>query len=146
VALAVLTSAVVISYWTSRRRDGPDPHRELLEVGLWFTVLLLISLEVRKAHLITLFSASFALLVGVARPEWRRCQRTTALALLALALLVIVLSSELSEKSTYNQLLSLYGAWTLASLSVFAAAVAALVQWRGPATPPVTYPAGRPEP
>ncbi len=133
VALAVFAAACALSFWLGKRRPWPDPHRDLLEIGLWFVVLLLFSLEVRKAHLMTLFTAVFALLVGLTRADWRPALRRTAAALLAFAFLVVILSSDMHTRFRLNDLLNIYGSWTLVPLSVAAAAAYALVRWPQPA-------------
>lgn len=124
--LAALAFGALLVFRLGRRPGHDDPLRELLEVGFWFALLLLISPEVRKAQLLTLFTPTFAVLLGlphVAMSTWRR---RAALALLSLALFLVLASSTIIKGLPLNHLMTSYGSWTGVILAVAAAAVLVL--------------------
>ncbi len=94
IALAVCVGLAGAACWACSRPAGADGDGfdALLGIGLVFTLLLLVSPEVRKAHLLTVFTPAFALAV-VWRHGARGRDRWLALMTLLFAILCVFVSS-----------------------------------------------------
>ncbi len=138
VVLAVLLGGLALVLWRGRRDDNlPQVEnlrevevRALAEVGFWFALLLLISPEVRKAQMLSLFTPCFAVLLAIAGAGLQGWRHRTAAALLLLALVLVLASSSVGKGATFTAILVLYGSWTLVVLAIAAAAVIVLTQRR----------------
>lgn len=131
-AIAILGAALLFTVVAFRRRTTLEPgHRDLLLVGLWFLVLLMISPEARSPHFLTTFTPSFALAATVADNMHSPRIRRLLMGMLVAGIVLLNAPSELFEGATYNLLFTALGFHSLSTIVLAAAIVCAVATaWR----------------
>lgn len=128
-ALTVCGAFVLLAFallWRSGSLPPPGP-RLLAEIGMVFALLLMISPEVRKAQMLTLFTPSLALalvLTGRGGAPWLK---RTAGVVLGGSFALVLFSSELGFGSHLADWLMAHGSLTLTQLALYFGCAAILV-------------------
>jgi len=115
VAKAVCVALVAVTGWACGRdasRFVPE-RRILIELGLWFMLFLLISPEVRRAQMLSVFTAGFGLMLTWSERRVSARLRWASLASLILALVCITIASRIRE-GYWREWVVLHGGLTLA--------------------------------
>jgi hypothetical protein len=118
-SIALLAGVSALSAWRRARHPADPPVMWLLEAGAWFLVILLISPEVRKAHLITTFTPLFALGLVVSQKAADVRMRRIAIWSLATMAVCVTLTFRDLTGSTISNLMTLYGSITLGLVALF---------------------------
>jgi hypothetical protein len=100
----------------------------LVEVGLWFILLLSISPEVREAHLLTLFTPVLALLALAATDGLDRAGGLLVGVAIALGFASIVAGAKIFEEAIYHRWWWVHGGPTWLIVLTLAASVVALLR------------------
>jgi hypothetical protein len=141
VALVVFLATVGASWYILRRQaslraesrpesasfDNPlGAMQQLLLIGLWYTMLLMISPETRTPHFLTLFTPAFALSLVLANWRWHAARRALVALLLGAATVFLLATAEISEKARYHLIASGLGAYAWAQVAMWLACLFAL--------------------
>jgi alpha-1,2-mannosyltransferase len=117
-----LIGAMVLSGYVGRRLNNYSEEScsliALMEIGLWFMIFLAIPVEVRRAHLISTFTPSFALALGLASKRVSRNAKTLILVSLILSLVLMLISSSIIGGTVYNDIVCVYGSFTFSYLAL----------------------------
>ncbi len=115
-----LTLVAVTWFACTRGGAGATPgRRTMIELGLWFTLYLLISPEVRRAQMLTVFTAGMALMLTWAETRVASRVRWTSLAAVGVAIAMVAISSRIRE-GYWREWVILHGGLTLGIGSLWA--------------------------
>lgn len=115
VAQAVCIALVAVTGWACGRdasRFVPE-RRILIELGLWFMLFLLISPEVRRAQMLSVFTAGFGLMLTWSERRVSTRLRWASLVSVILALALVAVASRIRE-GYWREWVVLHGGLTLA--------------------------------
>jgi hypothetical protein len=138
VAWGILGMAVVVTLGATRRfgamaagapaaaAEGMEALRELLLIGMWYATLLMISPETRTPHMLTLFTPAFGLATALANWRGGARARNAVATLLSAAVVMLLATSEISEKARYHLAATGMGFYAWAQLALWLACVMAL--------------------
>lgn len=108
------------------RWEASQVLSELLLIGLWYTMFLMISPESRTPHFLTMFTPAFALGVGIANEVFPRRAKPAIAILLGASALFLLLGSEISEHARYHLILKGLGCYAWAQVALWLACSIAL--------------------
>lgn len=114
--IGVFALSVSLGYNSVRHSEEASSLVALLEIGLWFMLLLAIPAEVRKAHLLTTFTPAFALAVSLASGNVLRRGKILILFSLILSALFMLGSSSIVKGTVYDDIACTYGSYTFSFL------------------------------
>ncbi|GAB4320960.1 MAG: hypothetical protein Kow0059_15440 [Candidatus Sumerlaeia bacterium] len=130
VSLLVVAGAMGIS-WRRRRPEAPrSPMLDLLEIGLWFMVLLSVSPAARRAHFLTMFTPLLALTALALAPGMPAGLRRLGGAVVAVSLACLLSFSTIVKGLAYTDWFHSHGAVTLWMLALLGASAAVLLNER----------------
>lgn len=144
--LALLGGVMALTWRLARRREALLDARQdrtaaewgrwlMLIEGLWFLTLLHISPELRKPHLLTIFTPVMGLMAcaasvgGVGRGFGHGVRRTAG-GCVAAALAMTLLSSQISDAFEYNDYMEYFGGFTAVTIILTVGVVVCLVRDR----------------
>jgi len=117
ILLVVLTLAV---FWRKGGDTAPG-RRTILELGILFMVMLLISPEARKAQLLTVFTPAFALAAVYWSAKAGSFEKRLSLGTIVLGVVLILVSSSLGKDLGIRPYALSYGSLTLLLLTHYGA-------------------------
>lgn len=132
IALAVcgaIVACTLVAFWRRGKGTSPGPGT-MMELGIMFLVMLMISPEVRKAQLLTTIAPAFALSVLCLRTDITRAYKKLALCAILAGFFLVFISSSFIWDSALRRYGISYGTLTLMLLVLYGALMAIYLRFR----------------
>ena len=126
---AFVAAGTLAAFWRSGRHTPPTP-RTVMELGMMFLIMLMVSPEVRKAQLLTTFTPAFALALLYLKSDISPTDKRLALAGVLAACALVVVSSKVAHGALRRYAVS-YGSLTLMLIVLYGVLMFIYLRSRG---------------